>query len=97
MRSGEDPELADTSGFWGLHEHDLSTPRHFGVINLHVPIDKLLLTKVLQTLWFDEGEPAARSAITHGATFVGAARLTGAQTQLVSGKEDNRQTDRSCI
>ena len=96
MRSGEDPELADASGFWGLHEHDLRTPHHFVVINLHVPIDELLLTKVLQTLWFDEGEPAACGAVTDGA-FVGAARLTRAQTQLVSGEEDDRETDGSGI
>lgn len=91
-RPGDGPELAEASGFGGVHEHDLGTPHHLGVIDLHVPVDKILLAKVLQPLWFDEGGSAARSAVTDGAAFVRDARLTGAQMQLLSGKEDTRQT-----
>lgn len=89
-RSGDDPELAEASGFGGVHEHDLRPPHHLGVIYLHIPIEKLLLSKVLQPLWFNEGGSATCSAVTDGAAFVRAARLTGAQMQLLSGIDDSR-------
>lgn len=38
LRFGDDPELTDASGFWRLHEHDLRTPHHLNVMDLHVPI-----------------------------------------------------------
>lgn len=88
---GDSPELTDSSGFGGIHKCDLRTPHHLDFIDLHIPVEQLLLTKVLQPLWFNEGWSAARSAVTDWAAFVRAARLTGAQTQLLSGREDNRQ------
>lgn len=89
-RSGDDPELANAPGFGGLHEDDLRTPHHLGIVDLHIPIEKILLAKVLQPLWFDEGGSADCSAVTDRAAFVRTTRLTGAQTQLLSGKETGR-------
>ena len=87
----DSPELADSSGFGGVHKCDLGKPHHLGFVDLHIPVEQLLLTKVLQPFWFDEGWSAARSAVTDWAAFVRAARLTGAQTQLLSGRDDNRE------
>lgn len=88
---GDNPELTEASGFGGVHKHDLRASHDLGFIHLHLPIDKVLLTKVLQALWFNEGGSAACSAVIEGATFVRAIGLTGAQTQLLSEKEDNRK------
>lgn len=62
-RSGNDPELTDSSGFGWVREQDLWTPHHFGVMYLHISIEKFFLTKVLQSLWFNEGGSAAHGAI----------------------------------
>ena len=90
-RSGDDAEHADSSGFWWLLEFELRSHHLPGVFDLQIPIEKLLLTKVLQPLWFNEGESAACGAITDGATFVRGTGMTGAQTQLLSGWERERQ------
>lgn len=94
LRFGHSPELTHTSDFGWFHQHDLRTPHHLSVMDLHVPIEKLLLTKVLQSLWFNEGGSAARGAITDGATFEIVARLSGAQTQLLSGGESREEIDK---
>lgn len=89
--SGDNPELTDTPGFGWLYKPDHRTSHHLCVMDLHVPIEKLLLTKVLQSLWFNEGGSTACCTITDGAAFKGAARLIGAQTQLFSGREDKKK------
>lgn len=94
LRFGHSPELTHTSGFGWLHQHDLRTPHHLSVMDLHVPIEKLLLTKVLQSLRFNEGGSAASCAITDGATFEIAAWLSGAQAQLLSGGEGREEIDK---
>lgn len=90
---GHGPELAHTSGFGRFFQQDLGTAHHLDVMDLHVSIEQLFLTKVLQPLRFDEGRSAARSAITDGPAFGIVAWLGGAQTQLISAgekKESNR-------
>ena len=57
-------------------------------MDLNVPVEKVLLTKVLQTLWFNEGGSAAHSAITEGAGFARATRLTGSQAQFLPEREN---------
>lgn len=84
-RSGNDPELADSSGFGRVHEQDLRTPHHFGVMYLHISIEKFFFTKVLQSFWFNERGSAARGAVTDRARFVRSTWLAGAQTQFLSG------------
>lgn len=91
LRSGDNPELADASGFGRFRKHDLRTPHHLSVVDPHVPIEELLLTKVLQSLWFNEGGSAACGPVTDGAAFEIGARLSGAQMQLLSGREDKRK------
>lgn len=76
--SGDDPELADSSGFWRLHEHKLWALGHFGVVDLYVPVEELFLAKVLQTLGFNEGGSAACAAVTEG--LKGGSGVTGTQT-----------------
>lgn len=94
LRFGHSPELTHTSGFGWFHQHDLRTPHHLSVMDLHVPIEKLLLTKVLQSLWFNKGGSAASGAITNGAAFEIVAGLSGAQTQLLSGREGREEIDK---
>lgn len=92
LRFGNSPELTHTSGFGRFFQQDLRTTHNLDVMDLHVSIEQLLFTKVLQPLWFDEGWSAARSAITDGPTFEIVAWLSGAQTQLISEKEKERLT-----
>ena len=82
-RSGNAPELAESSGFGGILELDLRTSHHFGFVDLHIAVEELLLAKVLQALGFDESGPAAHGAVTEGVAFVRAAGLMGAQTKLL--------------
>lgn len=91
LRSGDNPEFTDASGFGWFYKPDHRTPHHLSVIDLHIPIEKLLLTKVLKSLWFNEGGSTAYSTVTDGAAFKGAAGLIGAQTQLFSGREDKKK------
>lgn len=85
------PELTHTSGFGRFFEQDLRTTHHLDVVDLHVSIEQLLLSKVLQPLWFNEGWSAASSAVTDGATFEIVAWLSGTQTQLISVGERKRK------
>lgn len=90
LRFGNSPELTHTSGLGRFFQHELGTTHHLDVMDLHVSIEQLLLAKVLQPLWFDDGWSAARSTIADGATFEIAAWLGGAQTQLISVGEKKR-------
>lgn len=84
-------EFTDPSGLGGVHELNRSGPDHPGLMNLHVPVKKLLFTKVLQPLWFNEGGSAAHCAIADGASFIKVPWSTGAQMQLLSGQQENRE------
>lgn len=65
-------------------------------MDLHISIEEFFLTKVLQPLWFNEGGSAGYGAITDETSFVRAAGLTGAQTQLLSAdKEENNVEDQA--
>jgi len=88
-RPGDDPELAEASGFGDLHERDLGTPRHHhrGARDPGAAGEELLLAKVLQPLRRDEGGSAARGAVADvGAAF---GKLSAAPTLLVPGREDD--------
>lgn len=84
LRFRNGPELTHTSGLGRLFEQDLRTTHHLDVMDFHVPIEQVLLPKVLQPLWFNEGRSAASSAVTDGATFEIVARLSRTQAQLIS-------------
>lgn len=88
-RSRDHPELADSSGFGGVHEDNLRSHHYFGFMDFHITVEKFFHTKVLQTLWFNKGGSAAHGAVTDGTIFVRAAGLTGAQIQLLS--ENHKQ------
>lgn len=88
-RSRDHPELADSSGFGGVHEDNLRSHRYFCFVDFHITVEKFFHTKVLQTLRFNKGGSAAHGAVTDGTIFVRAAGLTGAQIQLLS--ENHKQ------
>lgn len=90
-RPGDDPELAEASDFGGLHELELGIPKRLGATDPYVPVDEILLAKVLKSLWFNEGGSAARGAVADEAAFGRAAGLTGAQAQLIPGRGEFRQ------
>lgn len=89
---GRHPELTEASGLGGFHEPDLGDLRHRDVVDLHVPVEELLLTKVLQPVWLDEGGSAARRAVSDGVTHVGAVRLRRPQTQLLPARDSGRRS-----
>lgn len=39
VKFGDSPELAEASGFGGVHKHDLRASHDLGFIHLHIPID----------------------------------------------------------
>lgn len=82
LRGG--PELADSSGFGRFHQPDLCNFRHFHLVDLHVTVEKMFLTKILQSLWFDQGGSTSGHAVTDGAKGKRAPRVMRAQLQLLS-------------